>query len=217
MRQKRNTTYLQTRKGKPLILAGDPAGIPTFLPIIRNIVVLGIDSGKIPGYAILECGEYVTSGIAEDPFTKCDAIIAARTISFQKHLPLLFIAENWPAPFLPDGRRMSHDSILGMGQNWGLWLQEIQKIPEQYRIVVRIDTLEWRRFYGTNTCSKQQAKRLALILAAQIANKPIDDHNEAEAILLAKVGCYLNPNFGSGKTKGGTHVRSANNAFSKAK
>lgn len=220
MRQKKNTTYLERlirQPGKASIRAGKPVKTPPFLPIARNIIVCGIDSGQIPGYAIVKNAEYVTSGIAKDPYDKVRVVMKARIISLDTHLPLLFLAENWPAPFLPDRRRMSHDSILGMGQNWGLWLQEIQKIPEQYRIVVRIDTLEWRKFYGTNTCSKQQAKQLALILAAQIANKSIDNHNEAEGILLAKVGCYLNPNFGSGKTKGGTHVRSSNNRLSKAK
>lgn len=207
MANKRNTTFQHCAKypGSAKFRTGKPVRTPTFLPISRDIIVLGIDPGEIPGYAILENGEYITSGTAIDPIEKQNIVMLVRSISVSKHLPLLFIAENWPSPFLPDRRRMSHESILGMGQNWGLWLQEIQKIPKQYRIIDRIDTLEWRKFYGIQRCNKIQAKSLALPIASQIAKKEIDDHNEAEAILIANVGGYLRP-----KIKGGLKCQIGN-------
>lgn len=170
---------------------GKPVKTPTFLPIPRESIVLGIDSGATPGYGILDSGDYVQSGVAIEPERREYAVRKSRELSLRANLPLLFISENWPSAFLPNGKRMSHESILGMGMNWGLWLQEILKLPKQIYILERINVLDWRKFYGISRCNKAQAKRFSLPLASQIANKTITDHNEAEGILIAKVGCYL--------------------------
>lgn len=200
MARRKMTTYPMNRpQVNAKFLTGSPVKAPTFLPLPRESIVLGIDPGETPGYGIFDSGDYVESGIAIEPEVKEYAVGLAREYSFKKNRPLLFIAENWPSPFLPDRKRMSHESILGMGMNWGLWLQEIKKLPKQVYALERINVLDWRKFYGTSQCNKAQAKRFSLLLASDIAKKTITDHNEAEGILIAKVGCYLRKKHGRSK------------------
>jgi len=166
------------------------ARTPTLLAVPLPHVVLGIDPGAITGYAIFVNGEYHHSEVAGIAYTRHLVVQYACEIATDIHQPLLVIAETWPSSFLPNGKRMSHDSIIGMGVNWGKWLQEIEMFMGAKPNVTLIDTLVWRKHYGLHRYAREQAKTMAVAIATKITNKQIKDHNEAEAILIAQLGCY---------------------------
>lgn len=166
--------------------------VPTFLPIPQERVVLGIDPGETAGWSIFANGIYIESGASKRSRIKYYAVQTALSLSKCNHTSLIIVAEKWNKPFLPDRKRMSYESVLGMGMNWGMWLQEIYtRISDDFKNIYRINTLHWRKFYGLQRCNRNQAKTMAIPIASDIACHAIGDHNEAEAILIGKVGCYL--------------------------
>jgi hypothetical protein len=148
-----------------------------------EFTVLGIDAGRVSGWAVTHAGEHVVeSGVARDLAGRIAAIGATRKVIAQYRAPLVVVAETWSA-----GGWRSHKALIGIGKAWGRWLETLERdlgVREQH--IVLAHERRWRHhlFDAAELKGKgsDELKRLSCTYAG------VADHNQAEAICLAIFG-----------------------------
>lgn len=191
MRHRPNSTNNQKPRATSRVVKAH--WVPTYNSAIKALIA-GIDSGEVSGFSMWQCGTYIGSEVVNTAEQRERMIQIAYRRSLQLSLPLIFVAETWPSGYLPNRKRMSHKSLLGMGMNWGKWLQEIEKLPQPKNLdeikILRVENQVWRKPHGLNKYSKDQAKKMALAICQNDIDKDIIDHNQAEATLIGAFGAF---------------------------
>jgi len=159
----------------------------------NKCVILGIDPGKISGWAIIVRGNYIDGGIAQNHIERKDALIYAKYCSNEVYeLPLIIAYEKW-SPGWQKGKR-SFQSIIGTGASWGAWqaVLEDAEIPKSHMFGIYPNT--WRRAIlglRPGRYSREQAKQAAIALFNHHSSTGCSDHNEAEAYCIAYYCVYF--------------------------
>lgn len=152
-------------------------------------IVVGIDSGQKSGVAIIVGGKPMAFYLCCNGVERHNAVLHPLVI--YHGTSVLFVFEDWPAPFLPTGKRMGHKQILAMGENRGKWLgliEDLQTTGNDCETAL-VATRTWRAGYGLNKYHKKEAKEQAVKIAnALFPGHDIIDDNVAEACLIAKWG-----------------------------
>lgn len=148
-----------------------------------KFVNLGIDAGATAGWAITTCSDVsacTMHGEVKTPQQRMEVIKLANAQAKKTKLPLVVSAEEWP------GRWPSYKSAMGMGRNWGRWLDNIELVLGiKESKILRFSFNKWR--YGlwepdiVRAASKEKNgyKKLAM------SYTNVSKHNEAEAICIS--------------------------------
>jgi len=153
--------------------------------------VLGIDSGRISGTALLASGCWQLERVETASERRMVVHLAFQDIFGTETYDgrkLLIVMEDWTSLYLPNGKRMGTKSVLAMGEERGKWLQEIERFEPQGYNLIKVPVRTWRKPFGLNGMPKEQAKKLAIAIASKETRQTVADHNVAEAVLIAKYG-----------------------------
>lgn len=144
-----------------------------------------LDPGKTSGYALARNNaveDLVFHGHLRTATARRDVCRRVREYAEDVGLPLVVVAESWP------GRWPSQKSALGMGRNWGRWIDHVElELGVKEDHILRVSFQRWRNdIYGPELCKEAREsddddawKKLAMSYAG------VDDHNEAEAMCIA--------------------------------
>jgi hypothetical protein len=147
-------------------------------------IAFAIDPASLSGWAMLAevAPKFIISGLAKTAADRRAVVEAAVLAKEKRGLPVIAIVED----FTPGGWK-SFDAILRTGQSRGRWLDhlELAGIP-----VVSVEPQMWRGdIYGARAAKmkREQAKSIAQTYVRAEFKREVD-HNEAEAILIARWG-----------------------------
>jgi hypothetical protein len=146
-------------------------------------VVLGIDPGKVAGWALLAEGKRVASGIACSAEDRTEVVARARAVAFQWGLPLVAVGERWTA-----GGWMSFASQAGLHVNWGVWREALELAGHPKRRIVRVEPREWRASTVGHHKGTEAYKQAAVERARDVHHVRVQTADEAEAIAIAEWG-----------------------------
>jgi len=159
---------------------------------VPECISFGLDPGAVSGWAIALNPElpYVfgtTNSISE----RKEACRTVFELSVRLGLPIVVVAEEWTA----GGPRANYKMFVGLGKNYGRWLDHIElilRIPEDQ--ILRVTQQKWRNgLFGGKTIAKycprpnvgDKLKRLACAYVSPWGSEPCKDHNAAEAACIA--------------------------------
>lgn len=157
---------------------------------IVDFVSFAIDPGEVSGWGIALAPEVPFEfGIATCRESRRNACETAKNVSSKLRLPLVVIAENWTI----GGPRISHKFLIGLGANYGKWLDHIEEIlgitEDQ---ILRPVPSTWRNgLFGGQLVHAHRGndgaglKRLACAYVSPPGAPPVKDHNMAEAACMA--------------------------------
>jgi len=171
-------------------------------------IILAIDPGAISGWAILdsEIG-FIDSGFGS-PFKIANDVVGSfirhsRGIvegeSFKESRSDMLLGsreekiviEKWTA-----GGWKSHKTLIGMGKNLAPWEWAIKNYKIPARSIVRTYPQTWRsKIFGRGISNILDQKSRAILIAQNLVEhkKNIHDHNEADAICIARWAQFQEP------------------------
>lgn len=147
----------------------------------NNCVILGIDPGKVSGWAIFHKANFIDAGIAKTNGERLSSFNRALDLSRLWEVPLIIGREVWSA-----GGWASHKAMIGMGSAWGKWEVLLEEVPKSRILTVTPAT--WRKkILGLDPGRyiKEQAKQTAVVYCRVKFSRDLTDHNAAEAICIA--------------------------------
>jgi hypothetical protein len=166
-------------------------------------IVLGIDQAAVSGWAIYELSQrrVTRSGIARTSIQREEAVQRALALAERPRLLLVMFEKHSEMPLQrmtrfdsPHLRRAGPPerntaTILGMGAARGRWEEQLDRVSHPQSLRDEVEPRVWRaavlqRGHSRNT----DWKALACLAASQHVGENVVDHNEAEAVHLARFG-----------------------------
>lgn len=136
--------------------------------------LLAIDPGKVSGWAIFENGRYIASGEAETAWVRSSVVQrAAADIEVER---FVVGAERWTA-----GGRMGLQAAIGLGAQWGVWLEHLNLAQVRKAAVLRVPPQTWcGQVLRTSKAKRVEHQRVFF----QRAGITPSGQNEADAICI---------------------------------
>jgi len=156
----------------------------------QPIVVLALDQAAASGWCVRDGVQPVVWGLAKTCEDRRQAVIQARNVATVCNARLLVFYEDHSS--IPASRKRNTATILGMGDARGRWMEQLDMAGHMRSWVVGISPDEWRQrtigTYGTTEQIKQRAVAYANSLL--VGRGRVDDHNVAEAIVMAHYAAF---------------------------
>jgi hypothetical protein len=128
-------------------------------------VILGIDPGKVSGWALLEGDAARDAGRCTTAAERAALVEWAR--SLEEHTRLVVVGERWTGRFTRE--RSSARTVTGLGASWGRWAEALEAAGHPKRRTLRIAVNDWRRgILGgpsrrTTDCWKAAARSFCMV------------------------------------------------------
>jgi hypothetical protein len=152
------------------------------------LVLLAIDPAAVSGWAIFISGELHSSGVATTQVDRMDVVNAASCCASVACLPLVVIAETWSFGGNKKDPRATAAMQAGLQAKWGLWEAAIEESDGKIK-VVRVNSRRWQTSVLTRLRVRSETlKQIARHSASNLAHRPIEDENEADAICIGFYG-----------------------------
>lgn len=107
-------------------------------------IILGVDPAKVSGWCLLAATQgnaaHLTSGTARSQQDREAVAVRLAALTAQHECPCVVAAETWGAYGRFGGARTQR----GLGEAWGMWRAELDRVGIPARRVVRVYPVQWR-------------------------------------------------------------------------